>query len=217
MTVDARSSQSGFTLVEMLVALAIFAMISVAGVALLQSASSSQLAVKKRLSALGDSTRAISILETDLAQAVARPVRNAFGSSNPAFVATGLEASGQIFALTRAGQANLDNAPTPELQRVAYVLKGRELRRVSWLMLDGSEPKPTVLLTNVASATTRFRDAEGNWRTDWDASDPFALPRALELEIAQGDAAPVRLLFLIGPGGTARPAQDKEGVDDDPA
>ena len=44
-----RPSEAGFTLVELLVALAIFAMISVAGVTLLRSGSDTQIAVKKRL------------------------------------------------------------------------------------------------------------------------------------------------------------------------
>ncbi len=205
------AKESGFTLVEMLVALAIFSMISVAGVALLQSASSTQLAVKDRLGAIGDNSRAIAIIEHDLAQAIARPVRSTPQTISPAFVATGSETSGQLFGLTRTGTANLDNSPASELQRVVYALQNGNLKRIGQRMIDGGEASQAVLLNNITSATLQFRDAEGNWRQDWDASDPFAVPRALELVLVQGNAAPVRLLFLVGTSGPTKRASDQEG------
>lgn len=211
-----KANERGFTMVEMLVALAIFSMISVAGVALLQSAASSQLVVKERLSDLSETARAIAVMESDLAQAIARPVRTNATTTTPAFSANGLGVAGQIFALTRAGQANLDDAPKPELQHVAYALENGALKRISWSMLDGGKAQPTILLKDVASVTARFRDAEGNWRSDWDASDPLALPRALELELTQNRAAPVRLLFLVGTGGAKAPVKEGEGGDEPP-
>ena len=211
-----KANERGFTMVEMLVALAIFSMISVAGVALLQSAASSQLVVKKRLSDLSESARAIAVMESDLAQAIARPVRTTATTTTPAFSASGLGVAGQIFALTRAGQANVDDAPKPELQHVAFALENGALKRIGWSMLDGGKPQPTILLKDVASVTVRFRDAEGNWRSDWDAEDPLALPRALELELTQNRAAPVRLLFLVGTGGAKAPVTEGERDNETP-
>ena len=216
MTARINANQRGFTMVEMLVALAIFSMMSVAGVVLLQSASSTQLVVKERLSDLSESARAIGVMESDLAQAIARPVRTTSATTTPAFVANGTEVAGQIFALTRAGQANLDDAPKPELQHVSYALDDGALKRISWSMLDGGKPQPTILLKNVASVRARFRDAEGNWRPDWDATNPMALPRALELELTQNRAAPVRLLFLVGTGGVVAQVKEGEGGDEPP-
>ena len=131
-------------------------------------------------------------------------------------MANGTEVAGQIFALTRAGQANLDDAPKPELQHVSYALDDGALKRISWSMLDGGKPQPTILLKNVASVRARFRDAEGNWRPDWDATNPMALPRALELELTQNRAAPVRLLFLVGTGGVVAQVKEGEGGDEPP-
>lgn len=209
--------QAGFTLIEMMVALAIFSMISVAGVAMLQSASSSQLLVKKRLSELSEGARAIAMLEADLGQAVSRPVRTGPVTIVPAFSSAGTEIPGQIFAVTRLGQANLDDSPKPELQHVVYAFENGALKRVSWSMLDGGKAQPTDILKDVTSATTRFRDAEGNWRPDWDASDLLALPRAVELTLTQKSAAPVQVMFLVGSGISPKPAQEEDGGDDSAA
>lgn len=214
MTRPVPDNEAGFTLVEMMVALAIFAMLSVAGVALLQSASSSQLVVKERLSDLSEGARAVAMIEADLAQAVPRPVRISAATTAPAFSGSGLEIAGQIFALTRAGQANLDDSPRPELERVAYAVENGALKRVSWSMLDGGKAKSAVILTDVASATVGFRDTDGVWRSTWDATDALVMPRAVELVLTQKSAPPVRLLFLVGPGVSPKVDKDAEADDD---
>lgn len=214
MTCAVPDNEAGFTLVEMMVALAIFAMLSVAGVALLQSASSSQLVVKERLSDLSEGARAVAMIEADLAQAVPRPVRISAATTAPAFSGSGSEIAGQIFVLTRAGLANLDDSPRPELERVAYAVENGALKRVSWSMLDGGKAKSAAILSDVATATLRFRDAEGDWRLTWDATDVRAMPRAVELVLTQKSASPVRLLFLVGPGVSPKVEKDAEADDD---
>lgn len=210
------SQQSGFTLVEMLVALAIFAMISAAGVGLLQSASSTQLAVKDRLEDLSGNARAIALLEADLAQAIARPVRGR-GLSHPAFAAQGNEITGQLFSVTRTGGSNIDNAARPNVQRVSYALQGGKLLRSQAVMPDGGAKQDAILLEEIASSTVRFRDQEGNWRADWSAEDPAALPRALELVLTPAKRAPLRLLFLVGTGQPLPPKEDAPGEVNAPA
>lgn len=207
---------NGFTLVEMLVALAIFAMISAAGVGLLQSASNTQLAVKDRLEDLSGNARAIALLEADLAQAIVRPVRDR-GVSLPAFAAQGNEKQGQLFSVTRTGGSNLDNAARPNLRRVTYALQGGKLLRSQAVMPDGGAKQDAILLEEIASSTLRFRDQEGNWRTDWSAEDPAALPRALELLLTPAKGAPLRLLFLVGTGQPLPLKDQSQEVDNAPA
>ncbi|NJM51807.1 MAG: prepilin-type N-terminal cleavage/methylation domain-containing protein [Sphingomonadales bacterium] len=64
---------NGFTLVELLVALFIFSLISLAGLTLLRSSADGQVAIKNRLAQHSDLVRTANLLEADLAQAVARP------------------------------------------------------------------------------------------------------------------------------------------------
>lgn len=207
-----RPSEAGFTLVELLVALAIFAMISVAGVTLLRSGSDTQIAVKKRLEDYSRVNRLYNAMEGDLAQAIARPVRDQTGARLPAFMEGDTAVPGALFGFVRAGWSNYDDAPRAGLQRVAYVLDRGALKRLSWPMLDGATPiDSAVLVENVSAANVQFRDEKGEWRRDWTATDASSLPRALELRLTLQGKAEHRMLFLVGPQTRPKPRAVDEG------
>jgi general secretion pathway protein J len=208
-----RDSEAGFTLIELLVALAIFALISVAGVMLLRSVSDTQIAVKKRLEEMALSHRLANSLEGDLAQVIARPVRDQSGQPIPAFTQGEVSIPGALFGFVRAGWSNFDAAPRAGIQRVAYVLEGGALKRLSWPMLDGTAPTDAaVLLEEVASVTVEFRDDAGIWRDDWTATDADALPRAVALTINLAGKPEQRMLFLVGPQIRVLPPSIETGV-----
>ncbi len=210
-----RPSEAGFTLVELLVALAIFAMISAAGVTLLRSGSDTQIAVKKQLDDYSRVNRLYNAMEGDLAQAVGRPVRDVAGGPVPAFMESEAAVPGSLFGFVRAGWSNYDEAPRAGLQRVAYVLDQGALKRLSWPMLDGSTPADAaILVENVAAANVQFRDEAGEWRTDWTPTDASSLPRAVELRLTFQGKAEHRMLFLVGPQTRLEPQaiEDGEGV-----
>ena len=206
------SSETGFTLVEMMVALAIFALISVAGVTLLRSGSDTQIAVKNRLEDMSRTGRLSNALESDLAQAVARPVRDTAGRPVPAFIQEDAQVPGVLFGFVRGGWSNFDEAPRAGLQRVAYVLDGNTLKRVGWPMLDGAVAgEAATLVDNVSAAQIRFRDDAGEWRSDWTATDADALPRAVELRLTVTGKPEQRMLFLVGPQSRPKPQLLDEG------
>ena len=191
-----RPSEAGFTLVELLVALAIFALISVAGVTLLRSGSDTQIAVKARLEELSRANRLANALESDLAQAIARPVRDQAGQPVPAFTQSDAGTPGALFGFVRAGWSNFDDAPRAGLQRVVYAIEGTALKRISWPMLDGAgQDDAATMVENISSATVRFRDDKGEWRSDWTATDATALPRAVELRLTMEGKPELRMLF----------------------
>ena len=207
------TSEAGFTLIELLVALAIFALISVAGVMLLRSGSDTQIAVKKRLEEMALSHRLANSLEGDLAQAIARPLRDISGQPIPAFTHSEASVPGALFGFVRAGWSNFDGASRAGLQRVAYVLEGGALKRISWPMLDGTAPTDAaVLLEGVTSVTVEFRDDTGAWRDDWTATDADALPRAIALNINLAGEPEQRMLFLVGPQTRVAPPTVESGV-----
>jgi general secretion pathway protein J len=208
-----RASEAGFTLVELLVALAIFAMIAVAGVTLLRSGSDTQIAVKARLDEYSRLNRLTNAMEGDLAQAVARPVRDLAGAPVPAFTEGETAAPGALFGLVRAGWSNYYDAPRAGLQRVAYAIEGGTLKRLRWPMLDGAAPsEAAILVENVTSARLQFRDEKGEWRNDWTATDAGALPRAIELRLTLQGKPEQRMLFLVGPQTRPKPKAASEGA-----
>ncbi len=208
---EERASEAGFTLVELLVALAIFALISVAGVTLLRSGSDTQIAVKNRLEEYSRINRLSNAMEGDLAQAIARPLRDPSGQPVPAFTENDAGTAGALFGFVRAGWSNFDEAPRAGLQRVAYVLEDGDLKRLSWPMLDGTAPaNAATLIENVGAAQVQFKDDKGDWRSDWTATDAMALPRAVELRLTIKDKPEQRMLFLVGPQTRLKPQVTEE-------
>ena len=206
-----RQTEAGFTLIELLVALAIFALISVAGVTLLRSGTDTQIAVKERLGEMALSHRLANAMEADLAQAIARPVRDQSGQPVPAFTEGDATVSGGIFGLVRAGWSNCDGAPRAGLQRVTYVLENGALKRLSWPMLDGAAPADAAtMLEDVVTATAEYRDDKGQWRGDWTATDANALPRAIALKVTVKGKPEQRMLFLVGPQTRILPTPSAE-------
>ena len=114
--------ERGFTLVEMLVSLSIFAAIAAMGVGLLRSSVDTQDAVQQRLKGMSGLNRVRAVMANDLAQAVQRSTRGPSGEAVPAFLGS---ASG--FAFVHAG-APSDGSARPEVERVGYALVGGEWR-----------------------------------------------------------------------------------------
>lgn len=182
-------AKNGFTLLELLVALAVFSLIAVAGVAMLRSSADGQIALKQSLAKTALNSRVINLLESDLSQAMPRQTRDRTGSKNPAFATKANDVPGSLFSFARGGTNT----------RVAYAFNAGALQRISWPALDGSEQQPPAnLVEKVQSVTARFRTDAGEWRTDWDANDPLALPRAVELTLTPANGSPYRMVMLVG-------------------
>ena len=200
-----RGGEGGFTLIEMVVAVFIFGLLSLAGVALLRSGIDTQAAATRSAAADAGLMRARALIGGDLTQAVARPTRTA-GGTDPAFAGgAGSAVGGFLFVLVRGGVANPSDRPRPDLQKAGYLIEGGALKRVAWPQLDGSAPGPAAtILPDLAGASARFRDARGEWSTAWVPATPDALPRAVEVTLEPRGRAPLRLVFAL-PGDPAPP------------
>lgn len=185
----------GFTLVEMLVALSIFAVIAAMGVTLLRSSVDTQDAVQARLKTMGGINRLRAVMANDLAQAVQRPTRGAAGEAVPAFAG-----SSTGFAFVHGGAASLDGSPRPNVERVGYALTGGEWRRATQPMLDGTALSAgDRLVGDVTSVAVRYRDERGNWGDSWTSEPGDRLPRAVEVRMTRTAREPLTMLFLTAP------------------
>lgn len=193
-TSSRRSAEHGFTLVEMLIALMIFGMITAAGVALLTVTVRTQETSQRLLGEVGELRRLDSLLTADLAQAAPRPSRDRDGNVRPAFIGGAGDSVLLIAAVRRGGDEGA-------IQRIEYRLEGGRLDRLSFAQADG-ESRATIVpvLGGVSQARLRYRDREGAWLGTWRATDRNRLPRAIELVTTSERHGTVRQVFLVGGG-----------------
>ena len=187
----------GFTLVEMLIALSIFGMLTAAGVALLGVTARTQETSDRLLAELGEIQRTGALLNSDLAQATARLYRDRDGRPQRAFSGGSGDEPG-LMVFVRRGW---DSGDGGGLKRVGYRLREGRLERLSFPRVDGGGTAVVVpLLDGVRSLRLRYRDDEGEWRERWDPSEPNAMPEAVELVVASEGQGIVRQLYLVGTG-----------------
>ncbi len=188
--------RNGFTLVEMMIALAIFGMLTAAGVVLLSVVARTQTISDRLLGEVGEIRRAGALLTADLALATPRTYRDDLGWAHLAF-SGGAGEGPLMLAFVRASWDDGDGA---EPRRVGYRLAEGRLERLSFDHVDGSAAgRAITLLDEVSAVRLRYRDREGEWHTRWDPSDPRRLPVAVELITDSAAHGLIRQLFLVGP------------------
>lgn len=170
----ARAGEAGVTLVEMLVALALFALIGLAGFTVLDSILRVQSRTEGRLERLAEVDRALRLVARDLAQA--RP-----GSA--ALMAEGLE-------MVRPG-------PEGDVRiRYALGVDGGLVRRIAGA--DGARAVAQVIAGDVAALEWRFLGPGPDWRVAWPPEeDPPPDLRAVEVRLALGGRAAAREVRLV--------------------
>lgn len=209
-TLSRRSAERGFTLIELLVALLIFALLSMAGVALLRSSVSAQGAVGDHLDRLADVQRAVAALDADLAQATVRISRTEAGTLAPAFFSRGAQTDAPILQFVRGGWSNPDGARRSSLQKVEYWWRDGRVERVGYPQVDGATPSdPAVLLEDVGALAIRFRDLRGEWRDDWTPAQPGLMPRLVEMVVTREGRPAITLRFVVGPGEPEQPQRQE--------
>ncbi len=196
--------ETGFTLLEMLVAIAIFASLSMGAYQVLQGVLTSDEVAKKKETRLAELQLAFGLLERDVSQMVPRSGRSE-GENNKVLLAAsrfGQQSDDWGMAFIRGGWLNPDGIlPRSGLQRVGWRLKDQTLERLSYLYPDpsiGTEPRIQPVLTRVTALRIYFYD-RGVWKEEWTQRD--LLPYGLAVELELEDYGTIRRQFLIGAGG----------------
>ena len=184
----------GFTLIELMIAILIFALISTAAYKLFDSVSRAQQVTDGILDRLDGLQRAMIVIEKDLFQVAPRPIRDEFGDRQKAMQAPGK--NGELLEFTRFGWRNPIQEIRSNMQRVAYSLEEDELIRYYWLMLDRA-PDPVmvrqVLMSDVTGARLKFMDEKKRWQPTWppkNQGQPVTQPAAAGAGKAGGEEHP---------------------------
>lgn len=202
----------GFTLMEMLVAMAVFAILATLAFGGWIAIARQHEATRDAQSRLQEIRRAVTLLERDFFQIRDRGIREAF-QGDPLPALRGGVGEAALVEFTRGGWRNPANMPRSTLQRVAWQLEDDTLYRLYWVVLDqaqDSQPVRLDVLTGVDEFTLRFLDGQGNWQAQWppiEAVIPVAgsaartggtpLPVAIEFVLELEDAGRIRRLVEL--------------------
>lgn len=204
MKISFRQYHTGFTLLELLIAISIFSVLSVMAYSGLKTVLDSRDASQQKAERVADIQIAMLRINNDLLHATERTVRDAFGSPISSMMT--LQSGDSSLEWTRSGYSNPGEFKRSNLQRVAYKLNENNLVRVTWPVLDrtqGTEPTESILISDIESLEWNFIDQSNAASSDWPTTAAFAagriteLPRAVELLINFNDIGEIRRVILL--------------------
>ena len=209
MSAGVRRRSSGFTLLELLIALAIFGLLSVMSYSGLKSVPDQHAHTDAAADRLGQLQKIYLLMQRDIEQIVPRPVRGEYGDQLAAL------SGSEVLQFTRGGWNNPLLQPRSSLQRVGYAVEDESLVRYTWQVLDRAQdtlPQKQPLTTALTSMSIRYLSATDNWQTSWppddtsqvgvissDASAPqlLKLPRAIEITLEHEQLGKLVWLFQL--------------------
>jgi general secretion pathway protein J len=196
-----------FTLIEVLVSLAIFAILATLAYGALSQTLDSADLLNERMDRLQAIQRTMRLLSEDLLTLSPRPIRDELGDGFAPALDTDFQ-SGFALELTHGGWSNPIVLPRSTLQRSAYRIEEDELIRYHWTVLDrtlANEALSVTLLDGVESILFRFLQANGEWVEQWPPRNrPGALgarerPRAVEIILTLSGEGEIRRLLEVAP------------------
>ncbi len=202
------SKQNGFTLLEMLAAIAIFSVVSLSAWQIFQSVMTSHDVVLRKNNRLQELQHALLLIDQDLQQIADRGTR-VLDEVTTASLFSGddmLDTDDEALALVRYGWQNPDQRlPRSELQRVFYRLQDDRLERQYHYVLDPAstnvEPVTQTLLSGISTLKFRFY-LKGQWRDSLSADNAF--PEGIAIEFTMDDIGLIEKRYLLSsPWGSA--------------
>lgn len=196
---DKQRKQSGFTLLEILIALFIFTILSLMMVGGLRSVINAQSGSEDKAERTRKLQMVLLVMSRDIEQTVNRPIINATGREEAAFVGT---PTSMMF--THAGFANPTGAVARStLQRTGYTWSEEKLSRLTWPVLDQA-PETTThsrrLLSGVTSLQFQYLDKEGRFHDNWpmeEGGGEQPLPRGVRIVMTLAKWGKMSQLYLI--------------------
>tara|TARA_R110002126_G_scaffold273866_1_gene418750 strand:+ start:295501 stop:296106 length:606 start_codon:yes stop_codon:yes gene_type:complete len=193
------NKHKGYTLIEVIIALAIFAILGTISVGLLGRSFDTSARLKAKIDPLAELQLAVARMDRDIAQIVERGSSSFVGQTNYA-------------EFVRGGLVIPDESEVKStLKRVALLCGGdAELIRKTWTRVDPLNPddfQEQALMHHIESCEFSYLDKDSTWVSEWpmapteestDKPPPF--PRAIKLNLTLKNFGSIPLLFVI-PGG----------------
>lgn len=189
-----RVGNVGFTLLELLVAMAIFAIVGAMAMGGLNAVLGQEDVARRQLQRLHQVQRAMRILTGDFSQLNPRIVRDQLGAATDPALMAECRAEGLV-CLSRDGWRNpFWRQPRGTLQRVRYRVEDDKVVREYWQAMDvtlSNEPRSEVLLDQVESFSIEYLDRQGQpspaWPPDQSGGPTSEMPRAVSITVRLRD------------------------------
>lgn len=202
---NAARRQHGLTLLELLVAVAVFAIFSAVAYGGLMRLLDNRARVDAERVYWRDLSLAFVRLERDFSLARNRPIRDNDGARLPAFEGqpTDPRALGDPNVEFTRGGILVPNGFTADLERIGYRFADNQLLRLTWPVLDRApltKAQATPLLHDVEEFEVRFYH-NGAWIDRWPplgTNQFLPLPRAVEITLALKGRGTYKRVFLVG-------------------
>lgn len=194
--------RNGFTLIEVLIALMVFAIIAAITSSAMYYAFNTRSKINHYADRLAQLQLAVNLLDQDTDQIINRPVRGNEMRAFPAFIGTS-----DYIEFTRAGVVNPHQlARRSTLKRIAILCQNNQLIRRSWLQLDSPDRQryeDRSILDNLKTCAFSFIDKNKHSYNEWLAEaltsdqsrQPF--PPVIQLDIELMDWGKINLIFLV--------------------
>ena len=196
-----KQKNNGFTLIEILIAIAIFAMLSLAAYQILQGVLRSGEISKSHDTRLIEIQRGMLLIERDFLQMVARSSRsNGVETKNLKVLYSGkgvLDSEYEGIEFNRLGWTNpLNLLPRSNIVRVGYRVQNNQLQRLYFLypdLVSGAEPEQQIILSDIDGLTFRYWNK--GWETTWNKSKE--IPSGIEMTIISKNYGELRRVFML--------------------
>ena len=197
--------QTGFTLIEVLVAIGIFSILSALAYGTLNQTLITADILSDRMDKIQSLQRTIRLIEQDFMQLAKRSVRSEIGNTRLAALTTSTSNAYPI-EFTRHGWSNPLSLKRSSLQRVAYILNGDALTRLHWNVLDktyGNITQSDIILDDIDSFNFSFMKNNNEWIEQWPPIEykPIdslkVLPKAVKITLNFNDDTNVYRLIEI--------------------
>jgi general secretion pathway protein J len=209
----AMQQSAGFTLLEILIALFIFSIISIMMAGALHTVINAQSGAEHSAMRIREMQLAFVRMGRDIEQAVNRPIRTANDQESSAFYGTT-----RGFAFTHGGMSG-EGGLHQVLQRAQYIVGKEGLWRMAWDVLDltSKSPLPSQrkILADVTSARFEYLDDKSVFHKDWPVNGAAAqvLPRAVRITLTIKDWGSIQQTYVIpaeSPKSVTRPGAPGE-------
>ena len=194
-----RQRQKGFTLIEMMLAIAIFALLSLMATQILRSILQTHQRVQDKTAEMAQIQLALALMERDISQATVRPAADESRPNLADFIV--VKGRSDEIELVHRHWANpgaiLDRS---SLERVKYRLRDGQLQRLS-VPTPGaslSQARVVPVLQGVVRFQLRFSQG-GAWQNGWYAS--AVLPQAIEVTVELPEYGSLRRIILLARQG----------------